>query len=519
MLGGVFISYRREDSAGFAGRIYDRLTRRLDPKSVFLDVDNIQPGLDFFDVLSEKLRICDALIAVIGKNWNSSADQDNRRRLDDPDDFVRIEIEAALQRGIRVIPVLVDGATMPRREDLPDSGQKLRRRQAIEISHNRFDSDVERLTHALSLIEEELRQREAAEAERAAREERERREVADAARAEEVRRKAEAEPLRRADEERQTREVAEAERISREERERQDAAEAARDEESRRLAEAEAVRREQQKREAVGTSGAPARLPRKWWSNEQNLVVVAAMAIVIVAIGGVTMQLTPQQANAPSANVADSTAAKPSVVTIRGADDQNKAPSVPVADSTAPNPSVVTIGGADEQRKVPSSPVADSAAKPSVMTIRSAGEQTKAPGALAALKNSTPNDDPVASNCYRRSDDNRLDVLRGQGAYSGLPQQAISACREALASDPTNPRIQYELASTLALQGSFPEAISLLREAANGGFAKAQVKLGALYQGGLGIARDDAQAMAWYSKAADQGDEDAKAALGRLRAK
>ena len=85
-----------------------------------------------------------------------------------------MEIEAALQRGIRVIPVLVDGATMPRREDLPDSLQKLRRRQAIEISHNRFDSDVERLTHALSLIEEELRQRDAAEAERAAREEPER---------------------------------------------------------------------------------------------------------------------------------------------------------------------------------------------------------------------------------------------------------------------------------------------------------------------------------------------------------
>lgn len=171
MLGGVFISYRREDSAGFAGRIYDRLTRRLDAKSVFLDVDNIQPGLDFVEVLSEKLGVCDALIAIIGKNWNSIADQDGRRRLDNPDDFVRIEIEAALKRGIRVIPVLVDGATMPRREDLPDSLQKLHRRQAIEISHNRFDSDVERLTHALSLIEEELGLHEAAVADRAAREE------------------------------------------------------------------------------------------------------------------------------------------------------------------------------------------------------------------------------------------------------------------------------------------------------------------------------------------------------------
>jgi hypothetical protein len=173
--GGVFISYRREDSAGFAGRIYDRLIKQLDPKSVFLDVDNIQPGLDFFDVLDEKLRVCDVLIAIIGKNWNSRTPEDNQRRLEDPDDFVRIEIEAALRRGIRIIPVLVDGATMPRREDLPESLQKLRRRQAIDIAHNRFNPDVERLTHALALISEELHQRVAAEAERIARERRKRR--------------------------------------------------------------------------------------------------------------------------------------------------------------------------------------------------------------------------------------------------------------------------------------------------------------------------------------------------------
>ena len=97
MAGGVFISYRREDSAGFAGRIYDRLIKQLDPKSVFLDVDNIQPGLDFFDVLDEKLRVCDVLIAIIGKNWNSRTPEDNQRRLEDPDDFVRSEIEAALR--------------------------------------------------------------------------------------------------------------------------------------------------------------------------------------------------------------------------------------------------------------------------------------------------------------------------------------------------------------------------------------------------------------------------------------
>jgi hypothetical protein len=161
MTGGVFISYRREDSGGFAGRIYDRLTSRLGRENVFFDVDTIPPGRDFVDVLSERVGKCDALLAVIGKHWVLSADSENRRRLDDPQDFVRIEIEAALTRNVPVIPVLVDGAAMPHPQDLPDSLTKLIRRQAVEVSHARFDSDAERLTEALSQIEEEMREREA----------------------------------------------------------------------------------------------------------------------------------------------------------------------------------------------------------------------------------------------------------------------------------------------------------------------------------------------------------------------
>lgn len=176
MSGGVFISYRREDSAGFAGRIYDRLTRRMDPTSVFLDVDNIPPGMDFVDVLTERVGACDALIAVIGRSWLASTGKDNRRRLDDPNDFVRIEIEAALARGVRVIPVLVDGATMPKSEELPQSLKKLVRRQGIEVSHTRFESDAERLIRAVSFLEEEARHE--AVAERKAREQSEKRGVA-----------------------------------------------------------------------------------------------------------------------------------------------------------------------------------------------------------------------------------------------------------------------------------------------------------------------------------------------------
>ncbi|HTJ03281.1 MAG TPA: toll/interleukin-1 receptor domain-containing protein, partial [Methylovirgula sp.] len=149
MKGSVFISYRREDSAGFAGRIYDRLVSRLESGRVFFDVDNIEPGLDFVKVLADRVGNCDALVAIIGEEWLTSSNDEHERRLDDPQDFVRIEIEAALQRDIRVIPVLINGARMPRATDLPDPLKPLVRRQAIEISHTRFDSDSERLTRVV----------------------------------------------------------------------------------------------------------------------------------------------------------------------------------------------------------------------------------------------------------------------------------------------------------------------------------------------------------------------------------
>jgi hypothetical protein len=152
MSGGVFISYRREESSFAARAIYDRVAQRLGRENVFLDVDNIDLGVDWLEVLSERVGACEALIAVIGRNWTSSADRDSRRGVHDPDDFVRIEIEAALERRVRVIPVLVDGARMPRADDLPESLKGLARRQNIEISHIRFDADVEKLIRSLALI-------------------------------------------------------------------------------------------------------------------------------------------------------------------------------------------------------------------------------------------------------------------------------------------------------------------------------------------------------------------------------
>ena len=113
-----------------------------------MDVD-LDAGIDFVEAIEESVGSCDVLIAVVGNHWLTATDEDGARRLDNPDDFVRTEIVTALKRGIRVIPVLVDGASMPRSRNLPDELQLLVRRNALEISHNRFRADSERLINAL----------------------------------------------------------------------------------------------------------------------------------------------------------------------------------------------------------------------------------------------------------------------------------------------------------------------------------------------------------------------------------
>jgi TIR domain len=147
--GRIFISYRREDTAYPAGWLYDRLADHYGGGQVFKDVDSIQLGDDFVEVITRAVGSCDVLLALIGDEWLTATDEHGRRRLDDPDDFVRLEIEAALARNIRVIPILVDGARMPRAQELPDSLTKLVRRQALELSPARFDFDTGRLLKVL----------------------------------------------------------------------------------------------------------------------------------------------------------------------------------------------------------------------------------------------------------------------------------------------------------------------------------------------------------------------------------
>jgi hypothetical protein len=143
-MSGVFISYRREDSPGHAGRIFDRLRTRLGSGLVFMDVDAIEAGVDFGVAIESAVGSCDALLAVIGPGWVSATGRGGRR-LDDPDDFVRLEIAGALKRDVRVVPVLVDNAEMPVPDDLPDELKPLTRRNALVLRDSRWDADIDEL--------------------------------------------------------------------------------------------------------------------------------------------------------------------------------------------------------------------------------------------------------------------------------------------------------------------------------------------------------------------------------------
>jgi hypothetical protein len=114
-----------------------------------MDVDTIALGVDFAEVITQAVSTCEVLLAIIGPRWLTATDEGGRRRLDDPDDLVRLEITAALDRNIRVIPILVDGAVMPRRHELPDNLARLARRNALTLRHESFRSDADRLLAAI----------------------------------------------------------------------------------------------------------------------------------------------------------------------------------------------------------------------------------------------------------------------------------------------------------------------------------------------------------------------------------
>ncbi|MEE8584195.1 MAG: SUMF1/EgtB/PvdO family nonheme iron enzyme [Acidobacteriota bacterium] len=145
---GIFISYRREDAGGYARGIADRLKQELDVP-IFMDIDAIDPGADFVEAIEKAVGSCHVLIALIGTRWLDATDEDGQRRLNDPMDFIRLEIATALERNVEVIPVLLRGARMPRESDLPKPLKSLTRRQALKVSDERWDYDMGRLVQAV----------------------------------------------------------------------------------------------------------------------------------------------------------------------------------------------------------------------------------------------------------------------------------------------------------------------------------------------------------------------------------
>jgi TIR domain len=146
---GIFISYRREDAEGQAGRLFDDLSEHFGRNAVFMDVAGIKKGLDFRRVIEEHVSSCGVLLVIIGKRWLSVTDGKGKRRLDDANDFVRLETAAALSRGIPVVPVLVQDAARPTEQDLPDALKELAFRNGTELTHARWDSDVKSLIEDL----------------------------------------------------------------------------------------------------------------------------------------------------------------------------------------------------------------------------------------------------------------------------------------------------------------------------------------------------------------------------------
>jgi hypothetical protein len=148
-MSGIFISYRRDDSAAHAGRLHDRLAAHFGAGQVFMDVDDIAPGADFAAQIEARVASCDAMVVVIGRNWLSSRNEHGHLRLNDPDDLVALEVASALRRRALVIPVLVGGARMPRAGDLRADLRGLAGRNALQVDDSDFQRDTGELIAAL----------------------------------------------------------------------------------------------------------------------------------------------------------------------------------------------------------------------------------------------------------------------------------------------------------------------------------------------------------------------------------
>jgi TIR domain/Pentapeptide repeats (8 copies) len=148
----IFICYRRVDSEAHAGRLYESLVNRLPDAHIFMDVDSLEAGEDFIDKLSKALASADVALVIIGRQWLIATDEEGRRRLENPKDFVHLEIASALRRHLYVIPVLVQGSSMPAEHELPEPLKDFARRQAVELRHTSWNDDVGRLVERIDYL-------------------------------------------------------------------------------------------------------------------------------------------------------------------------------------------------------------------------------------------------------------------------------------------------------------------------------------------------------------------------------
>jgi hypothetical protein len=147
----VFISYRRQSAAGEARALFNDFVARLGQSAVFMDVDSISLGRDFRSELQKNMTACTVVLVLIDKEWATLKDEMGRRRLENADDYIRMEVEAAIKRDIVVTPVLVKGAQMPAAEELPAEIRDLAYRNGFELTHNRWESDVKEMIRRLGL--------------------------------------------------------------------------------------------------------------------------------------------------------------------------------------------------------------------------------------------------------------------------------------------------------------------------------------------------------------------------------
>jgi TIR domain len=256
----IVISYRREDTAGGAGRLRQDLGAHFGREQVFLDIDTIPPGVDWLEEIEKTVSSADVLLPLIGLHWLTVTDENGQRRLDDPNDVLRLEIETALKTRVRVIPIQLHGAPMPKANQLPESLVALTRRQSVRIDDEDWPHDVQKLVRALERIKREKAealQAQAVEREAAERAERERLEQEAAEQEAAERERLEREAAERAERIRLERDAVERERAQREEAEREAA--------ERERAEREKAARDRAAREKTrGQRPEPERPTRDW---------------------------------------------------------------------------------------------------------------------------------------------------------------------------------------------------------------------------------------------------------------